>query len=332
MSKLSFETVLNHLLDSKHDIPQSHLKYYSDLNAKDLQLFMDTWRSVKPQRKHLLLDRLVLHYDENTIVSYDEIARALLTDADGEVRARAIHLLADTQDARLIHTLINIFRNDPDLAPRLEATHILGEFILFGELEDLKKEDQRQVEDALLAVVKGEDHPALRKRALEALGFSPREEVNEQIEYALEHADPTWVASALTAIGHSQDEERWGGEVVSKLLDEDPRIRNAAVKAAGELNLSEAAPILIQILEDEEEDDEVLSSVIWSLSQIGGEDARAYLVSLMERTDDEDTLEYLEEALENLDFNESIDHFDMLDIEGEFGDLDDEEIEDEDEK
>jgi hypothetical protein len=39
---------------------------------------------------------------------------------------------------------------------------------------------------------------------------------------------------------------------------------------------------MLQMLEDEEEDDDVVSAAIWSLSQIGGEDARIYLVNLIE--------------------------------------------------
>ena len=96
------------------------------------------------------------------------------------------------------------------------------------------------------------------------------------------------------------------------LLDEDLLIRFAAVQAAGELNIEEAGPIMLKILEDEEEDGDVVTAAIWSLSQIGGDDARIYLVNLIEQTEDEDLVEYLEEALENLDFIEELNKFDLL--------------------
>jgi HEAT repeat protein len=121
--------------------------------------------------------------------------------------------------------------------------------------------------------------------------------------------------------------------VVSKLLDEDPRIRFAAAEAAGELNIEAAAPIMLQMLEDEEEDDDVISATIWSLSQIGGEDARIYIVNLIENTEDEDLVAFLEDALENLDFNEEMDKFDLLTLdEDDLEDLDElDELEDDEE-
>ncbi len=330
---LSFQSVLDHLLDSKKDIPQNHLQYYSDLDPKSLRLFMDVWPSVKPNRKLLLLNELLQHLDSDNLVSYEDIGRALLNDENGEVRALAIGLLAESNDPKLASKLIDIFLTDTELAPRMEAAQLLGEFVLLGELEELNPELKTKIEDALISVIRGEENPALRKRALESLGYSSREEMVNIIESAFQRADPTWVASALHAMGLSHD-DRWNDDVVSKLLDEDPRIRFAAAEAAGELNIEAAAPIMLQMLEDEEEDDDVISATIWSLSQIGGEDARIYIVNLIENTEDEDLVAFLEDALENLDFNEELDKFDLLSLdEDDLEDLDElDELEDEEEE
>jgi HEAT repeat protein len=308
---LSFQSVLDHLLDSKKDIPQNHLQFYSDLDPKSLRLFMDIWSSVKPERKLLLLSELLKNLDSDNIVNYEEIGRALLKDADADVRAYAIGLLAESNDPRLASTLIDIFLTDTELTPRMEAAILLGEFVLLAELEELDEELKAKIEDALMTVIRSEDNPALRKRALESLGYSARDEMVNIIETAFQRADPTWVASALRAMGRSHD-NRWEDDVVSKLLDEDPRIRFAAAEAAGELNIEAAAPIMLQMLEDEEEDDDVISATIWSLSQIGGEDARIYIVNLIENTEDEDLVAFLEDALENLEFNQEMDKFDLL--------------------
>lgn len=328
---ISFQSVLDHLLDSKKEIPQTHLKLYSDLDPKSLRLFLDVWPSVKPTRKLILLDELLIHFDSDNIVSYESIGRGLINDLDGEVRARAIRLLSESDDPQLVGTLTEILLNDTDLAPRLEAALLIGEFILLGELEAIKEELQRKSEDALISIIKSEENPTLRKRALEALGYSSRPEIVTLIESAFERADPTWVATALLAMGRSHD-ERWSENVVSMVLDEDPLIRFAAVQAAGELNIEDAGPILLKILEDEEEDDDVVTAAIWSLSQIGGDDARIYLVNLIEQTEDEDLVEYLEDALENLDFMEELNKFDLLALDGDDDmeeiDLDNEEDED----
>jgi HEAT repeat protein len=324
---ISFQTVLDHLLESKKDIPQAHLNLYSDLDPKSLRLFLDVWPAVKPTRKLLLLDQLLTHFDSDTIVSYEEIGRALLNDLDGEVRARAIRLLAESDDPKLVGTLTSILLNDADLAPRMEAALLLGEFILMGELDEIKAEIQAKAEDALISVISSEENPALRKCALEALSYSSRMEVATLIESAFQREDPTWVAAALLSMGRSHD-ERWNEDVVSMLLDEDPLIQAAAVQAAGELVIEEAGPILLKILDDEEADEEVASAAIWSLSQIGGDDARIYLLNLIEQTEDEDLIEYLEDALENLDFTDELNKFDLLslDPDDDFEDLDLEDI------
>ncbi|MBK8782624.1 MAG: HEAT repeat domain-containing protein [Anaerolineales bacterium] len=329
---LSFQSVLDHLLDSKKDIPQSHLQLYSDLDPKSLRLFMDVWSSVKQERKLLLLSELLKNLDTDNIVNYEDIGRALLTDADADVRAAAIGLLAESNDPRLASTLTSILLTDEVLAPRMEAAQLLGEFVLLAELDELDTDLKNKIEDALITVIRSEDNPALRKRALESLGYSSRDEMVNIIETAFQRADPGWIASALRAMGRSHD-SRWNNDVVSKLLEEDPRIRFAAAEAAGELNIEAAAPIMLQMLEDEEEDDDVISAAIWSLSQIGGEDARIYIVNLIENTEDEDLIAFLEDALENLDFHEELDKFDLLSLdEDDLEDLDEvEELDDEEE-
>ncbi len=324
MTELNFQNVLDHLLDSKKDIPQNHLGYYSDLDPKSLRLFLDIWSSVKPERKLLLLDSLLSHLDSDTLVSYEEIGKALLDDSNSEIRARAIGLLAESNDPKLVDSFINIFLNDSDLAPRMEAANMLGEFVLLGELEELDAHTQQEIEDALISVIRSEDNPALRRKALESLGYSSREEMMNIIESAYQRSDVNWVASALKAMGRSHDNV-WNENVISKLLDDDPRVRYAAAQAAGELEIEQASPIMLQMLEDEEEDDDVVSAAIWSLSQIGGEDARVYILNLLENTDDEETIAFLEDALENLDFNEELNEFELLDLDEDDFEMDDEE-------
>ena len=331
MTELTFQSVLDHLLDSKKDIPQGHLSYYSDLDPKSLRLFLDVWSSVPQDRKLLLLDRLNAHLDEDTIVSYEDIGKSLLEDADAEVRARAIGLLSESDDPRLVDTLLGIFLNDTELAPRLKAANLLGEFVLLGELEELDEAHLHEIEEALISVIRSDENPVLRRQAVEAFGYSGREESVSILESAYEREDPLWVASALRAMGRSHD-NRWNDSVLAKLLDVNPRIRYAAAEAAGELTIEEAAPVMLQMLEDEEEDDKVTMAAIWSLSQIGGDDARAYILSLLDNAEDNDITEFLEDALENLDFNEQLNKFDLLtlDEDGDLVELDEDELDYED--
>jgi len=70
---------------------------------------------------------------------------------------------------------------------------------------------------------------------------------------------------------------------------------------------------MLKLLE-EEHDEDVFRALIWSLSQIGGEDVREYFLSLLDRYEDDEEaeIEYLEEALANLDFVEDAQDFNFL--------------------
>lgn len=310
--KISFQTVLDALLETKKDFPRRHLKYFSDMEPAALKSFLDAWPRVHPTRKLLLLNRLLSLLEQDTTVSFDDLGRALLTDANPEVRALAIRLLAECDDPKLIPAYINILKNDPDLAPRLEAATMLGEFVLLGELEKLPGDKMSAAENTLLAIENSEEPSALRRRALESLGYSSRLEVQTLINSAFQREDPEWVASALFAMGRS-NYERWSDQVISMLIHVDERIRLAAVQAAGELSLAEARPILLKLLDDEE-DDLITEAAIWSLSEIGGEDVREVLESLLDQVadEDEDQIEFLQDALDNLTFTEDMEKFDLL--------------------
>ena len=310
----SFQTILDSLQDVKKDFPRRYLQQFSDIDPLSLKVLLDIWPSLPLNRKLVLLDGFLSLLDSDTLVAFDDIARALLTDTESEVRARAIRLLAESDDPQLVEVLVDILKYDVDLAPRLEAATLLGEFILLGELESLPETIKRHAEDALMSIVSGDEHASLRKLALEAVGFSSRAEVETLIHSALNRSDPTWVASALIAMGRSSDSQ-WNEQVISMLLNEDPRIRVAAVQAAGELSIEEARPIILTMLLDGDEDeDDVIAAGIWSLSRIGGEDVRAFLVNMLDQAEDEDQTAYIEEALMNLDFTEEIEKFDLLSL------------------
>ena len=58
--------------------------------------------------------------------------------------------------------------------------------------------------------------------------------------------------------------------------------------------------------------DDVFQAIIWSLSQIGGDDVRTFIEALLADAEDDDQIEYLEDALANLSFTEDMEEFNML--------------------
>lgn len=307
---ISFQEVVEALLDTNKEFPHRYLPHFSDIDPAALTALLAAWPRVHPTRKRNLLDHLESTARQDTLVSFDDLGRALLNDSDAEVRARAIRLLAECDDPKLVSNFIKILQNDEDVSARAEAANALGKFVMLGELEEIPEKTHRSAEDALLKNFGGEDDPLVRRRALESLGFSARAEVPTLLDSAYRRADPDWRASALLAMGRSSD-DRWQEHVIQTLTHDDPHVQLAAVKAAGELGLASARPILLNLLEDTEEDD-VIAAGIWSLSQIGGEDARTYIEALIAEAEDEDLQAFLEDALENLAFTEDLDRFDLM--------------------
>src|SRR5690349_10626860 len=306
----SFQSVLDALLSDRKEFPRRYLQEFSDIGALELKTLLDVWPQVKPGRKLTLLEELDALAETDTLVSFDDVARALLTDPEPDVRTRAIRLLDEYEDPKVVPSYLDMLKNDPDTNVRVEAANALHLFVDLGELEEIPEAIYHQVEDALLASAASEDNVRVRRAALESLGYSSRPEVATLIESAVHREDPAWQASALVAMGRSAD-ERWTDAVTRSLIHVDDRIRKAAVEAAGELSLQSARPILLKML-GEEEDSSILSAVIWSLSQIGGEDVRTYLENLLDQLEDDEQIAFLEEALDNLAFTEDLERFDLL--------------------
>ncbi|NWG06988.1 MAG: HEAT repeat domain-containing protein [Chloroflexi bacterium] len=322
---VSFQSVLDALTATGKDFPRRYLQQFSDIGTLELNTLLDVWPRVAPSRKLSLLEGLQTLADEDTLVNFDDFARALLTDPEPAVRTRAIRLLNECEDANLASTFLDILKRDADIGVRVEAANALGLFVDLGELEEISESIYHKIEDVLLATASGEDDGRVRRTALESLGYSSRIEVATLIESSFHREDPAWQASALVAMGRSAD-DRWEEDVLRSLVSIDDNVRRAAVEAAGNLELKSARTVLLKQLE-EEENDEIVGAVIWSLSQIGGEDVRTYLENLLDQTEDDDQIEYIEDALDNLAFTEDLDRFDLFafDPDADLTDLDDEE-------
>jgi HEAT repeat protein len=323
-SKLPFQKTINELIEGKKGLSRTSLRDFSDMDSESLNALLEAWPRIAPDRKQMLLGELQTLTDNDTRVCFDDFARAILNDPDAQVRISAIHLLEECDDAKLVPIYLKMLSDDPEASARKAAAAALGKFVQLGELEGIPKKTQRRIEEALQEKANGEDQASVRRQALESIGYSARPEAMVLIKSAFQREDPDWQASALSAMGHSSD-ERWEKEVLPKLLDEIPRVQSAAIEAAGELGLTSAREILLKLLVDEENDD-LVSTAIWSLSQIGGEDVRVYLEGLLDQTEDEDQVEFLEEALDNMAFTEDLAKFELLNL-----DIDDDLVDEEEE-
>lgn len=311
MKRPNFENVLKALGDQSKAFPERYLLLFSDLPPKDVSALMAQWPGLAKERKWELLGDLVKLYLNDNLVSFDALAAPLLSDPDERIRTQALRLLVDSDDIHLLPRLIDMAETDPVTDVRIRAVSLLGNFVELGELDEISSNFHQMAEDCLLRLTHSEP-PEVQRAALEAIGYSSRPEVETLIQSAYTRSEPKWVASALTAMGHSAS-ERWEELVLSKMDDANTDIRRSAVRAAGELRIDVARQILLNLL-DEEDDDEIFASAVWSLSQIGGEDVRITLETLLDQAEEDDIIEYLQEALDNLDFAEQLNTFNMLSV------------------
>jgi HEAT repeat protein len=314
-----FSKVIQLLIDEEHPFPAYHLHRFSDLSSSDLIAVLNVWSGLSGLRKQTLLEDLEDIADKDTILSFEDFARSLLTDKDPVVRVRAMSLLWECTDVKLIPVYIAILNKDEDINARAEAASILGQYIYIGELEEIPSTYLHTVEENLLAVTKDGSPDQVRRRAIEALGASSREEVPSLIESAYHHKGMEWKVSALHAMGRSSDEQ-WEKYILAPLIDQEEEIRSEAITATGKLEMDSARALLLDLLEDEE-DAGIRREIIWALSCIGGEGIKSKLEELLD-LDDEDEVDFLEEALENLLLTEDLEKFTLLELDADSQDDD----------
>jgi HEAT repeat protein len=301
---------LLHLRDMEHPFPPVELYYFSALADKDLAQLEAVWPDVPVERRRSVVHDLNEIGEVNFEVTFEAVFRFALDDEDSEVRATAIRGLWESEELDLVAPFIAFFSGDPSIEVRAAAATALGKFVYLGELEEAPTPLLRRVEEALLTCVQGADDLDVRRRALEALGYSSRREVPALIEAGYQSKEDRMRVSAVFAMSRTFDAERWAEAVLAELDNGVAEIRFEAARAAGELQLADAVFSLKPFVSDE--DQQLREAAIWSLSQIGGPEARRVLTERMEETDDEAELEFLDEALENLDFTDDVERFALM--------------------
>ncbi len=327
-----FSDILTALEDLSTPFPPRYLRSFSDLSRKNLKDLQHIWPDLPEQRKVSLLEDLETVFESDTVVNFDSLARALLNDPHAAVRVIALRLLWECEDTALVPALLLMAVSDPDETTRATAAAALGRFVLLGELESIRADLYEKVLKHLVAIVEGNDHARVKQRALESLGYSSHSIIAGLIQNAYLSNDSGWITSALCAMGRSADES-WSAQVDKMINSPDPDVQFEAIRAAGELELSGSREKLMTLLNEGIDDEELRLAVIWSLSQIGGEEVKEKLDDLLKNAADDDEADWIEKAIDNLEFsaasdlqsaNFSSDDEDELDFEDDYLALDDE--------
>lgn len=310
---LPFQSILEALRDNSKPFPPVFLHRFSDISPEDLEKLRLDWLKISSQRRSNLLEDLEALAEADSVVCFDEVARLALNDPEASVRVRAINMLWEAEDKALVPIFLEFAEKDINTEVRAAAASALGKYVYLGETEDIPAETLQNVEDALLLLATSNEPVLIRRRALESLGFSHREEVARLIEKAFSSGDKDWLTSTLYAMGRSAD-QHWEKQVISMLGNDDEEIRVEAVRAAGELELKSAREKLLDDLQEGIDDFDLRMATIWSLSQLGGEGVRERIEELMENCQEDEECQYLEEALENLSFTEDFNLTNMFDF------------------
>jgi HEAT repeat protein len=312
LNNLNFEDVIAALLDSDTPLNPRYLYRLTDLVDDELTQFEETWPEIAAWRRLALLEDLEVLYDADTLLSFEAICRRAIVDTDSHIRFQALHSLQGYDVPDLIPYFIRILQEDEKEELRAIAADIMGKYIYLGEVDTLSKRVLKEIERVLLKVAKGEDSALVRRKAVEALGYSSHEDVPSLIKKAFYAEDLNWVSSALYAMGRTLD-ERWEPDVLKMLVHPNPEIRLEAIRASGELEIAKAKPLLLDYLEDQDED--VQMAAVWSLSRIGGNGLKSLFENLLADAELDKDVQVIEEALDYLIFNQSIDFTDGLDLE-----------------
>jgi hypothetical protein len=310
-NSVPFNILIVALLDESKPFSPRFLHRLSDLEPTDISTFSDAWPKVSIKRRRALLEDLEELHIADDLLCFEDVGRVALKDKEPEVRKLAVSILREYELVDLLPTFINMAEHDPDAEVRAASAAGLATYIYMGEVEDISPQKLQCVEECLLNLANGNDTQIVRRKALEALGFSSRKEVNELIEKAFASSETNWLVSALFAMGRSAN-SHWKPQVMQMLTHQRPAVRAEAASAAGELEIKTAVPKLLDLLEDVDID--VRMASIWALSQIGGPGVRSALEALLESTDDDEEARQLDNALENLDFTEEMNELALLEI------------------
>ena len=289
------------LMDEEQLLPIEELSALSDLDTRQLDRFSSCWQSLSPQRRRTLLATLGQQADEHVELLFDSINCLGLDDPDPTIRKIAIGNLWESTDPSLPAAFLTALNEDSSIIVRAAAADALGRFVLLTELEDDSLTESDQIVDDLLRTIRDGASSELHRACVKSLGFSSREEAQAIIADAYLSEDEDLVQSALIAMGRSANPV-WRPEILQELLHPSPLIRAEAARAAGELELHDAAQSLVELLEDVS--DEVIHIAIWSLGQLGSDVARTALLNIQASAPDPETVKKADEALEHLAFLE----------------------------
>ncbi|MBI5669911.1 MAG: HEAT repeat domain-containing protein [Chloroflexi bacterium] len=292
----------------------------SDLSSDDVSRLKPVWKTLAPAYRRRVVQELAEASEFNFDLDYRGLGFLGLDDDDAGVREAAIGALWIDESTELMARLLELAQWDESNAVRAAAISELGRFLLLGEYGDIPEREATRAQDVIVGLLTDEhEELEVRRRALEAIANSSHEIVTEAIEEAYQSDERLMRVSAVFAMGRTND-ARWGASILREMSSPDPELRYEAARAAGEVGLTEAVPLLGRLAVDN--DRETQEVAVWSLGEIGGREAMRILSALAERAQDsgdDDLIEAIDDAIAEASMVGGELDFDLLDFDPDDG-------------
>ena len=149
------------------------------------------------------------------------------------------------------------------------------------------------------------------RRSCARFPIAAKQEIAGLIKDAYATGKKAWKIAALESMGRSAD-NRWKDHVLANITSEDADLQYEAIRASGELELKDARETLLRVLAEELGNNDIYYQTIWALSKIGGGAVRETLQDLLENSNNDEEIEILEMALDNLDFTDENSEFTLF--------------------
>ena len=294
----NFTQALEHITGDEA-IQPTQLYGFSVMSKENLDAFQSAWLKISDERREQIMASLVEIAEHSFEVDFEPIFIIGMNDTLPEVQANAIEGLWQTASPSLIPPLIHLLKTGQTAKVRAKSATALSQFVYEGELEEIDETSYEVVQQALLQTIRdGNEALEVVRRAVEAISFCGQEGIRQVIENAYYHDEELMRVSAVFAMGRHGHADIWKEIVLTELDSSNPQMRFEAARAAGELQLKDAVPKLIELV-DQEADGEIQQNAIWSLGQIGGDQAQEVLEQLL-ASEDEAISGAAEDAMDEL--------------------------------
>jgi HEAT repeat protein len=294
---LSLAEILTSIRNDEGDLPDSNLVELSELDSGELALLAQSWNSIAPERRSIIISRLVELADRNVTLNFHAVFKHCLTDTHAEVRKEAVRGLWECEKPSLIESLIGLLEEDPSEAVQIEAARALGRFTLMVEHGTITSEHTSGMAHFLLNIANDSTRPMdVRRHALKAVAPLGLPEVKTAIGDTYLSKDDRLRINSVRAMGGSCDPS-WLPILLRELGSADAEMRREVAEALGEIAEKDTVPQLAELIYDK--DVEVQLTTIRSLGNIGGAEASECLKQCLDDPT-ESVSQAAEEALQEL--------------------------------